>query len=247
MCACAPRGSVFRFCFFQVTRALLSVSDKAGLLELATALVEMGVELLSTGGTAAKIREAGLPVMDVSEYTGFPEMMDGRVKTLHPKVHGGIMHVRGNAAHEASLAEAGMKPIDLVVLNLYAFEVQIYISTAARAPSDTLRNDARPRRQPAHLTIHHLSDRTAARSNPPRCARCHSPLECVEWRCVGSARRREHRTVARRGSKLSDDEARKPDGGGGLKPRLPATTHAEIIYFCDVAILEETNEPPSSR
>ena len=69
----------------------------------------MGVELLSTGGTAAKIRDAGLPVIDVADYTGFPEMMDGRVKTLHPKVHGGIMHVRGNAAHEAAVASSGMK------------------------------------------------------------------------------------------------------------------------------------------
>ncbi len=93
----------------KVTRALLSVSDKTGLVELARALVEMGIELLSTGGTAAKIRDAGLPVIDVAEYTGFPEMMDGRVKTLHPKVHGGIMHVRGNAAHEAAVASSGMK------------------------------------------------------------------------------------------------------------------------------------------
>ena len=108
-----------------IKRALLSVSDKTGLVELATTLHALGVEMLSTGGTAKKIREAGLPVTDVSEYTGFPECLDGRVKTLHPLVHGGIMYVRGNAEHEASVAAAGMKAIDLVVLNLYAFEATV--------------------------------------------------------------------------------------------------------------------------
>lgn len=93
----------------KVTRALLSVSDKAGLVELATALSSHGVELLSTGGTAKAMRAAGLTVTDVSEYTGFPEMMDGRVKTLHPSVHGGIMHVRGNEEHEEAMKSQGMK------------------------------------------------------------------------------------------------------------------------------------------
>jgi phosphoribosylaminoimidazolecarboxamide formyltransferase/IMP cyclohydrolase len=107
---------------WKVKRALLSVSDKTGLLELATFLVEQGVELLSTGGTAKVIREAGLPVKDVSEYTGAPEILDGRVKTLHPKVHGGLLGVRGNPTHESQMAENGISNIDVVVLNLYAFE-----------------------------------------------------------------------------------------------------------------------------
>ncbi|CAB1119232.1 unnamed protein product [Ectocarpus sp. CCAP 1310/34] len=109
----------------KVTRALLSVSDKDGLVELATSLASHGVELLSTGGTAKAMRAAGLTVTDVSEYTGFPEMMDGRVKTLHPSVHGGIMHVRGNEEHEEAMKSQGMKAIDLVVLNLYPFEATV--------------------------------------------------------------------------------------------------------------------------
>ena len=105
-----------------VTRALLSVSDKAGLVPFAEALVRHGVELVSTGGTRKALADAGLPVKDVSELTGFPEMMDGRVKTLHPKIHGGILAVREDAGHQASLAEHGIAPIDLVVVNLYPFE-----------------------------------------------------------------------------------------------------------------------------
>lgn len=96
----------------KITRALLSVSDKSGLVELATSLAKHGVELLSTGGTAKAMRAAGLTVTDVSEYTGFPEMMDGRVKTLHPSVHGGIMHVRGNEEHEAAMKSQGIKVCD---------------------------------------------------------------------------------------------------------------------------------------
>ena len=103
-------------------RALLSVSDKTDVVEFAQNLAKHGVELLSTGGTARKLREAGLSVMDVSEFTQAPEMMDGRVKTLHPLVHGGILYVRGNAQHEADLEANGGKPIDMVVLNLYPFE-----------------------------------------------------------------------------------------------------------------------------
>jgi len=109
----------------KVTRALLSVSDKTGLVELATFLSSKGVQLLSTGGTAKAIRNAGLEVTDVSDHTGFPEIMDGRVKTLHPAVHGGILAVRGNAEHEAAMAEQNIVPIDLVVLNLYAFEATV--------------------------------------------------------------------------------------------------------------------------
>lgn len=103
-----------------VRRALLSVSDKTGLIELATALAARGVELLSTGGTAKAIREAGLPVRDVADVTGFPEMMDGRVKTLHPMVHGGLLGRAG--LDDAVMAEHGIAPIDLLVLNLYPFE-----------------------------------------------------------------------------------------------------------------------------
>jgi phosphoribosylaminoimidazolecarboxamide formyltransferase / IMP cyclohydrolase len=104
-----------------IQRALLSVSDKSGLVSLAENLVKRGVELVSTGGTRAAIATAGLPVMDISELTGFPEMMDGRVKTLHPKVHGGLLAVRGNPEHEASLLAHAIQPIDLVVVNLYPF------------------------------------------------------------------------------------------------------------------------------
>jgi phosphoribosylaminoimidazolecarboxamide formyltransferase / IMP cyclohydrolase len=105
----------------KISRALLSVSDKTGIVELATALAAQGVELVSTGGTATALRDAGLTVRDISDLTGFPEMMDGRVKTLHPKVHGGLLAVRGNAEHEASMAEHEIGPIDLVVVNLYPF------------------------------------------------------------------------------------------------------------------------------
>jgi phosphoribosylaminoimidazolecarboxamide formyltransferase/IMP cyclohydrolase len=106
----------------QIRRALLSVTDKAGLVEFAQVLAGFGVELISTGGTARTLREAGLEVKDISELTGFPEMLDGRVKTLHPRVHGGLLYVRGNPRHEAAVAVHGIDPIDLVVVNLYAFE-----------------------------------------------------------------------------------------------------------------------------
>lgn len=105
-----------------IRRALLSVSDKTGLVPLAQTLAAAGVELISTGGTAKALREAGLTVLDLSAYTGFPEMLDGRVKTLHPKVHGGLLYIRGNAAHEAAVGRHGIQPIDLVVVNLYPFE-----------------------------------------------------------------------------------------------------------------------------
>ncbi len=108
-----------------VRRALISVSDKTGLLDFAKALHERNVALLSTGGTAKAIAGAGIPVTDVSDYTGFPEMMDGRVKTLHPKVHGGLLAVRGNAEHEASMAAHDIDGIDLLVVNLYPFEATV--------------------------------------------------------------------------------------------------------------------------
>jgi len=105
-----------------IRRALISVSDKSGIDEFARALAGRGVELVSTGGTARLLREAGLEVKDVSEITGFPEMMDGRIKTLHPVVHGGLLAIRGNADHEGAAAEHDIGPIDLLVVNLYPFE-----------------------------------------------------------------------------------------------------------------------------
>jgi len=105
-----------------LTRALISVSDKTGLIDFARALAARGVELLSTGGTAKALREAGLSVRDVAEVTGFPEMMDGRVKTLHPKVHGGLLALRDNEEHLAAMAAHDIEPIDLLVVNLYPFE-----------------------------------------------------------------------------------------------------------------------------
>ena len=116
----------------RIRRALISVSDKTGLIDFARALSQMGVELLSTGGTARAIHEAGLPVKDVAEHTGFPEMMDGRLKTLHPKVHGGLLAIRGDAGHDASAREHGIAPIDLLVVNLYPFEATV----AKGAPYD---------------------------------------------------------------------------------------------------------------
>src|SRR2546429_4709362 len=105
-----------------IRRAILSVTDKTGIVNFARALHRMNVELISTGGTARLLRESGIPVKDISELTGFPEMLDGRVKTLHPKVHGGILHRRENPSHRTAVAEPGIQPIDMVVVNLYAFE-----------------------------------------------------------------------------------------------------------------------------
>ena len=105
-----------------IRRALLSVSDKTHLLDFARGLQAFGVELVSTGGTFQALTQAGLPAREVAQLTGFPEMLDGRVKTLHPRVHGGILHIRDNAAHQSAIAEHGIEPIDLVVVNLYPFE-----------------------------------------------------------------------------------------------------------------------------
>lgn len=105
-----------------IRRALLSVSDKSGLIGLAQLLASFNVELLSTGGTAKAMRDAGLTVIDVSDYTGSPEILDGRVKTLHPKIHGGLLAVRGNPKHEEEMLANNIGPIDLVVMNLYPFE-----------------------------------------------------------------------------------------------------------------------------
>src|SRR3984957_5349475 len=105
----------------RIQRAILSVTDKTGLVEFARKLSGLDVELISTGGTAKLLRDSRIPVKDISDLTGFPEMLDGRVKTLHPKVHGGILHRRDHAAHRAEVARHGIEPIDLVVVNLYAF------------------------------------------------------------------------------------------------------------------------------
>ena len=106
----------------QIKRALISVTDKIGIVEFAQKLSSFGVEILSTGGTAAQLRNSGIKVKDVSEYTGFPEMMDGRLKTLHPKIHGGLLALRNNPEHVKAMKEHGIDPIDMVVINLYRFE-----------------------------------------------------------------------------------------------------------------------------
>src|SRR5256885_13930710 len=109
----------------KIHRALISVSDKTAIVEFARSLREFGVEIISTGGTAKALREAGIKVTEVSEVTGFPEMMDGRVKTLHPKIHGGLLAMRDNPEHVAAMRENSIEPIDLVVVNLYPFEQTI--------------------------------------------------------------------------------------------------------------------------
>src|SRR5438874_6012404 len=116
-----------------IRRALLSVSDKSGLVEFARGLAELGVALISTGGTRKELAAAGLTVIDISEVTGFPEILDGRVKTLHPRVHAGLLAVRDDPKHMAILAEHTIEPIDMVVVNLYPFE-----QTVAR-PGSTCR------------------------------------------------------------------------------------------------------------
>ena len=105
----------------KIKRALISVSDKTGIVEFARVLKEFDVEIISTGGTAKTLRESGLDVVDISDVTEFPEMMDGRVKTLHPRVHGGLLALRDNSEHVAAMKEHGIEPIDLVVVNLYPF------------------------------------------------------------------------------------------------------------------------------
>src|SRR5262249_42902475 len=106
----------------KVSRALISVSDKRGIVEFARGLAALGIEILSTGGTAKSLLDRGIAVVPVEDFTGFPEMLDGRVKTLHPKIHAGILHRRDDAAHQKTMTAHGLKPIDLVVVNLYPFE-----------------------------------------------------------------------------------------------------------------------------
>src|SRR2546427_9574022 len=109
----------------KIRRALISVSDKTGIVEFARELKRFGVEIISTGGTAKTLRDAGFEVRDVSDVTGFPEMMDGRIKTLHPKIHGALLSVRDNPEHQAAMREHNIEPIDMVVINLYPFEETI--------------------------------------------------------------------------------------------------------------------------
>ena len=106
----------------KIERAIISVTDKGGIVEFANSLSGLGVQILSTGGTARALREGGISVTDISDYTGFPEMMDGRVKTLHPKVHGGLLGLRDNPEHVEMMKAHGIKTIDMVVVNLYQFE-----------------------------------------------------------------------------------------------------------------------------
>lgn len=106
----------------KIVTAIISVTDKSGIIDFAKELSKFGVQILSTGGTAKAIREGGIPVTDISDYTGFPEMMDGRVKTLHPKVHGGLLGLRDNPEHISMMEKYGITPIDMVVVNLYQFE-----------------------------------------------------------------------------------------------------------------------------
>ena len=106
---------------FTIRRALISVTDKTGVVDFAGGLREFGVHILSTGGTAKMLRDRGVAITEVSDHTGFPEMLDGRVKTLHPKIHGGILGIRDNDAHVKTMAEHRIEPIDMVVVNLYAF------------------------------------------------------------------------------------------------------------------------------
>src|SRR5882672_7229961 len=108
-----------------IRRALISVSDKSGIVDFARELKRFDVEIITTGGTAKALREAGIEVREVSDVTGFPEMMDGRVKSLHPKIHGGLLGLRDNPAHHAAMTEHGIEPIDMVVVNLYPFQKTI--------------------------------------------------------------------------------------------------------------------------
>ena len=109
----------------KITRALVSVTDKKGITDFVRELASFGVEIISTGGTAKALKDSGITVMDISEYTGFPEMMDGRLKTLHPLVHGGMLAIRDNPEHVEAMARHGIKPIDMLIVNLYRFEETI--------------------------------------------------------------------------------------------------------------------------
>ena len=151
----------------KIERALISVSNKDGLAPFARALSALGVEIISTGGTAALLRQEKIPVKDVSEITGFPEMMDGRVKTLHPKVHGGILALRDNPEHASQLRAHAIRPIDLVVVNLYPFE-----STVARAaPFHDIVDEAELARRIQHRPCRQRDARTKRHALERKCPR----------------------------------------------------------------------------
>ena len=163
----------------RVSRALLSVSDKTGLVDFARALAGHGVELVSTGGTAKALAAAGLAVRDVSDLTGFPEMMDGRVKTLHPKVHGGLLAIRANAEHARAMAAHGIAAIDLLVVNLYPFEDTVARGARLRRlrrehrhrrPGDDPRRRQEPRRRRRRRRARRLRGASLP-SSPPMAAR----------------------------------------------------------------------------
>jgi phosphoribosylaminoimidazolecarboxamide formyltransferase/IMP cyclohydrolase len=120
----------------KITRALVSVTDKKGITDFVRELASFGVEIISTGGTAKTLKDSGVTVVDISEYTGFPEMMDGRLKTLHPLVHGGMLAIRDNPEHVEAMARHGIKPIDMLIVNL----------SASRRPSPGGRRSRRPSR-----------------------------------------------------------------------------------------------------
>jgi phosphoribosylaminoimidazolecarboxamide formyltransferase/IMP cyclohydrolase len=128
----------------RVTRALISVSDKTALIDFARSLAGYGIELVSTGGTRKALGDAGIAALDVSELTGFPEMMDGRVKTLHPAVHGGLLAIRDNKDHAAAMQKHGVRPIDLLVVNLYPFESTVAQVRILRPARGTSTSAARP-------------------------------------------------------------------------------------------------------
>ena len=130
----------------KIERALISVSDKTGLVDFARALAARGVEILSTGGTAKALKDAGIAVKDVAEHTGFPEMMDGRLKTLHPMVHGGLLAVRGNAEHDGcGRRRTASRPIDLLVVNLYPFEATVGARARLTTSASRTSTSAAPR------------------------------------------------------------------------------------------------------
>ena len=195
-------------------RALLSVSDKTGLLELARELVAREVELVSTGGTARALREAGLPVTDVADVTGFPEMLDGRVKTVHPRIHAGVLADRRLAEHRAQLAAAVIAPFEFVVVNLYPFEA------AAERPAITLDElieeidiggPALVRaaaKNHASVAVAHLARRSTGRSFRSWSATAPSgrgPAGGWPWRLSGARRRTTRRIAAELGRRLVGD------------------------------------------
>ena len=166
----------------KIARALLSVSDKAGLADLGQALARHGVDLVSTGGTAKALREAGLTVRDISDLTGFPEMMDGRVKTLHPKVHGGLLAVRDDPDHAAAMAAHDIGAIDLVVVNLYPF-----LETVAKGAERARDHREYRHRRPV--------DGPFGGQEPRLCRDRHRSRRL--WRADRSARRERRHDVAR--------------------------------------------------